>query len=160
VHDVHVRRADQRDVDALVGLRATMFTAMGDPGTAGPAWRSAAAHWFADALTRPDRFAAFVVDDPSGSGVVSGAAAVCELHTPGPGNPHGAVAHLFNVCTLPGHEGRGHARACVVAVLDWVRQDTPAASVDLAATAAGSGIYRSLGFVQRDTPTMRLSIPR
>jgi GNAT superfamily N-acetyltransferase len=160
VTDVHVRRADQDDVDALVELRAAMFAAMGDPGAPGAAWRSAAGRWFADALTRPDRFAAFVVDDPSGGGVVSGAAAVCELHTPGPANPDGAVAHLFNVCTLPGHEGRGYARACVVAVLDWAREDTLAASVDLAATAAGSGLYRSLGFVQRDTPTMRLSIVR
>jgi GNAT superfamily N-acetyltransferase len=160
VNDVHVRRADQDDVGALVELRAAMFAAMGDPGTPGAAWRSAAARWFADGLTRPDRFAAFVVDDPSGGGVVSGAAAVCELHTPGPTNPDGAVAHLFNVCTLPGHGGSGYARACVVAVLEWVREDTLAASVDLAATAAGSGIYRSLGFVRRDTPTMRLPIAR
>jgi GNAT superfamily N-acetyltransferase len=156
VDDVSVRRADRGDVEALVELRAAMFAAMGDRGAH---WRSGAGRWFTDALTRPERFAAFVVDDPTG-GVVSGAAAVCELHTPGPANPHGAVAHLFNVCTLPGHEGRGYARACVVAVLGWVRQETPAASVDLAATAAGSGIYRSLGFVPRDTPTMRLSIAR
>jgi GNAT superfamily N-acetyltransferase len=160
VSEFVVRRAGQGDVDALVELRATMFVAMGDlPGDGAP-WRSAAASWFADALARRDRFAAFVVDDPSGGGVVSGAAAVCEVHTPGPSNPQGTVAHLFNVCTLPGHGGRGYARACVTAVLGWVRSETPAASVDLAATAAGGGIYRALGFVERDTPTMRLTIPR
>jgi GNAT superfamily N-acetyltransferase len=138
-----------------------MFAAMGtDPGGPDAAWRPGAARWFRAALAEPGRFAAFVVDDPSGGGVVSGAAAVCELHTPGPPNPHGAVAHLFNVCTLPGHEGRGYARTCVTAVLDWVREETPAVSVDLAATAAGTGIYRALGFVERNTPTMRLSIPR
>jgi GNAT superfamily N-acetyltransferase len=155
-----VRRADEGDVEALVVLRAAMFAAMGDPGTPGAPWRSAAARWFADALTRPDRFAAYLVEDPADGRVVSGAAAVCEVHTPGPSNPSGVVAHLFNVCTLPGYWGRGHARACVAAVLTWVRGETAAVSVDLAATAAGTGIYRSLGFTERDNPTMRLSIPR
>jgi GNAT superfamily N-acetyltransferase len=153
VRDFVVRRAGEGDVEALVELRAAMFVAMADPG-------EAETTWFAEALSRPDRFAAFVVDDHSIGRVVSGAAAVCEVHTPGPSNPQGAVAHLFNVCTLPGHGERGYARACVAAVLEWVREETPAVSVDLAATAAGTGIYRALGFVDRDIPTMRLSIPR
>jgi GNAT superfamily N-acetyltransferase len=161
VADSRLRRAGIDVADALVDLRATMFAAMGtDPGGPESAWRPEAARWFRTALASPDRFAAFVLADPMDGRVVSGAAAVCEVHTPGPSNPQGAVAHLFNVCTLPGHEGRGYARACVAAVLDWVREETPAVSVDLAATAAGTGIYRSLGFLERDIPTMRLSIRR
>jgi GNAT superfamily N-acetyltransferase len=135
-----VRRAGPADAAALVELRAAMFTAMGtDPGGPGAHWRPAAAEWFA---------------------VVSGAAAVCESQTPGPWNPGGVRALLFNVCTLPGSEGRGYARTCVAAVMDWVREETTAGTVQLAATAAGSGIYRALGVTDSRYPTMRLSIPR
>jgi GNAT superfamily N-acetyltransferase len=161
VQEFEVRRACADDVGALVVLRAVMFTAMGtDPGGPDAPWRASAARWFADALAERDRFAAFVVDDPSGGGVVSGAAVVCDLRTPSPSHPDGLGAHLFNVCTLPGHEGRGYARACVSAVLDWVREATPAATVDLAATTAGSGIYRALGFTESDHPVMRLHLAR
>jgi GNAT superfamily N-acetyltransferase len=144
-----------------VELRAAMFTAMGtDPGGPEAPWRPAAAEWFAEGLAAPDGFAAFLVDDPATGTVVSGAAAVCESQTPGPWNPGGVRALLFNVCTLPGSEGRGYARACVAAVMDRVREETTAGTVQLAATAAGSGIYRALGFTDSRCPTMRLSIPR
>jgi hypothetical protein len=48
----------------------------------------------------------------------------------------------------------------VEAVLTWVLEETTAGTVQLAATAAGSGIYRALGFTGSSYPTMRLSIPR
>jgi GNAT superfamily N-acetyltransferase len=94
---------------------------------------------------------------PTGSGR---AAAVWESRTPGPWNAGGIAAHLFNVCSLPGSEGRGYARACVAALVGWAREETAAGTVELAATAAGIGIYRSLGFAEPEYPVLRLALPR
>jgi GNAT superfamily N-acetyltransferase len=161
VSDERVRRAGPADAAALVTLEAAMFAAMGtDPGGPAAPWRPAAAAWFRQALAEPGRFAAFVVDDPGTGQLVSGAAAVCERRTPGPGNADGIAAHVFNVCSLPGFEGRGYARACVTAVLGWARDETAAGTVQLAATSAGIGIYRSLGFAESEYPVLRLAIPR
>jgi hypothetical protein len=38
--------------------------------------------------------------------------------------------------------------------------ETAAGTVELAATAAGIGIYRSLGFAEPEHPVLRLAIPR
>jgi ribosomal protein S18 acetylase RimI-like enzyme len=70
------------------------------------------------------------------------------------------AAHLFNVSTMPAWRGRGYARACVDAVVTWVREETTAGTVGLSATAEGSGIYRALGFTEPRYPAMRLAIPR
>lgn len=154
-----MRRAGPDDAAAMVELRAAMFAAMGtDPGPAAAPWRSASLGWFAERLASRDRFAAFVVDVEGWP--VSGAAVECEPHSPNPWNPSGLRAELFNVCTLPGYGGRGFGRACVAAVLDWVRAETTAGTVRLSATAAGIGIYRSLGFTEARYPAMRLSVER
>jgi ribosomal protein S18 acetylase RimI-like enzyme len=158
---VTVRRAGPEDAAALVELRAAMFEAMGsDPGSPDAPWRAAAGDWFARRLAAPDRFAAFVVAEPATGRVVSGAAAECEDQPPGPWNPTGARAHLFNVSTLPDVRGRGHARDCVAAVMGWLREETTVGTVVLSATAQGSGIYRALGFTEARYPAMRLSIAR
>ena len=54
-----LRRAEGRDVEALVELRGLMFEAMGATGN--PEWRKAAADWFAEHIDDA-RVGAFVVD--------------------------------------------------------------------------------------------------
>ena len=54
-----LRRAEERDVEALVELRGLMFEAMGATGD--PEWRKAASDWFAEHIDDA-RVGAFVVD--------------------------------------------------------------------------------------------------
>jgi ribosomal protein S18 acetylase RimI-like enzyme len=152
-----VRRATVADVAALVRLRALMLAAMGaDVGGPDAPWRAVAADWFAERLADPDSvdFAAFVVTDPE-LGVVCSAAGDCLDHPPGPNNLVGRTGHLFNVSTDPRRRRRGHARACVVALLDWFDTRAGVASVQLNATGEGIDIYTSLGFVPPTFPALR-----
>lgn len=153
-----MRRADGRDAPALVGLRAVMFEAMGT-AVGGPdaPWRAAAGAWFSDQLERPATFAAFVVDEPA-LGVVSAAAGICDARAPGPRGLAGVRGHVFSVATDPRCRRRGHARACLSALLDWFSRDTPAEVVELVATDEGAGLYTSLGFRARAHPTMRVDL--
>jgi GNAT superfamily N-acetyltransferase len=152
------RRAQPADAPALVRLRAVMFAAMGTPpGDADAAWRSLAEAWFAERLARPAGFAAFVVEDPA-LGPVSAAAGICDARPPGPRGTSGTRGHVFNTVTDPRFRGRGHARACLVALLGWFSRETPAEIVELAATRDGIPLYASLGFEARDSPTMRLAL--
>ena len=140
------RRAGVEDAAALVGLRAVMFAGMGtDPGPEDAPWRAAALTWFTQRLADPAGFAAFVVDLP-GAGVVSCAVGAVEVHGPGPGSPGGARGRISSVSTAPGARRRGHARACVSAVLAWFDEETDVRVVDLSATADAVELYRSLGF--------------
>ena len=141
-----VRRAGVGDAEALVALRALMFEGMGvDPGGPQAPWRAAATAWFARRLAERGAVAAFVVDEP-GAGAVSCALGVVEVHAPGPGSPSGAHGRLSSVSTAPRARRRGHARACVTALLAWFDAETDVRVVDLFATGDGAGLYRSLGF--------------
>jgi ribosomal protein S18 acetylase RimI-like enzyme len=157
---IEVRRAKPDDAEALVRLRALMLAAMGEEtGPANAPWREAGRRWFAEQLASPDRFAAFVVDDPE-VGVVAGAVGSCNEHPPGPNDPSTTRGHLFNVSTEPAFRRRGLARACVVALIDWYRDETEVGQVELHATPAGDGLYRALGFTDSAYPAQRLRIVR
>lgn len=137
-----------------------MLEAMGnDTGSADAPWRGVAVRYFAEQLASPETFAAFVVDDPE-VGVVAGAVGNLTVHPPGPKDLSTIRGHLYNVSTEPAFRRRGLARACVVALLDWFRDETDAGQVELHATQDGDSLYRSLGFVQSSYPSQRLSITR
>jgi ribosomal protein S18 acetylase RimI-like enzyme len=143
-----VRRAEAADAADLVRLRAQMLADMGrSAGDEDDPWRARAQEWFAGRLVRRGEFAAFVVDDPD-DGVVACSAGICDFHAPGPGNLAGVRGHVFNMSTFPAHRRRGHARACLDALLDWFRDETEARAVNLNATADGIALYRSVGFTE------------
>jgi GNAT superfamily N-acetyltransferase len=143
-----VRRAEAADAADLVRLRAQMLADMGrSVGDEADPWRASAEDWFADRLARGREFAAFVVDDPD-DGVVACSAGVCDFHAPGPGNLTGIRGHVFNMSTLPAHRGRGCARGCLQALLDWFRDETEARVINLNATADGMALYRSVSFTE------------
>ena len=77
-------------------------------------------------------------------------------HAPSPGNPGGLRGHLFNVCTEPDHRGRGYARDCLKALLDWFATDTTVSVVDLNATAGSGNLYQSMGFAPARHPALQL----
>ena len=155
---VRVRRARVEDADALVRLRAVMFTAMGmDVGPPEAAWWEAAKEWFVGRLAVPGEFAAYVVDDPE-LGVVSVAVGDCDRRAPGPTSPSGLYGHVSNVCTDPRRLRLGYARACLEALLGWFEAETEARVVNLNATADGGGLYRALGFDTPRHPALQLRL--
>jgi GNAT superfamily N-acetyltransferase len=159
VPKVHkVRRAEVADAADLVRLRAQMLTDMGrSVGDDADPWRARAEDWFADRLARGREFASFVVDDPD-DGVVACSAGICDFHAPGPGNLTGVRGHVFNMSTFPAHRRRGHARACLEALLEWFRDETEARVINLNATQDGIPLYRSTGFTEPRFAALQLMV--
>jgi GNAT superfamily N-acetyltransferase len=160
VTEIEVRRAKPDDAEALVRMRALMLEAMGvDTGGPDAPWREVAFRYFAEGLASPETFAAFVIDDPD-VGVVACAAGHCNPHPPGPNDLSTQRGSLYNVSTEPAFRRRGLARACVVALLAWYRDETDAGQIDLHATPDGAPLYLSLGFTTSAYPTQRLRVAR
>ena len=155
VTEIQVRRAKPDDAEALVRLRGLMLAAMGnDLGGPDAPWREAARQWFVGQLASPETFAAYVVDDPA-AGLVACAAGNVYVHPPGPNDLTTLRGHLYNVSTEPDFRRRGLARACVVALMDWFRDETAVGQVELHATDYGIELYRELGFTEARYPTLR-----
>ncbi|MFF0339311.1 GNAT family N-acetyltransferase [Kribbella sp. NPDC004875] len=150
--DIQVRRATPDDAESLVRLRGLMLAAMGND-IDGP-WQKIAHDWFTEQLKSPGTFAAYVADDPS-AGVVAGAAGNVWEHPPGPRDLSTVRGHLYNVSTEPDFRRRGLARACVVALMDWFRDETAVGQIELHATDDGIDLYRGLGFIESTYPTLR-----
>ena len=150
-----LRRADVRDADELVRLRALMFEAMGDDASA-PGWRSACREALVRRLVQPDRFAAFVVA-VDGS-VVSGGVGWVEEHLPSPGQPDGRRGHVASMSTDPEHRRRGHGRAVLQGLMAWFAE-LGVGRVDLRATGDGQPLYLSLGFRVLAGPSMAWTAP-
>ncbi len=151
-----LRRATADDISDLVELQALLFAEMGNGHVSEGAWRDSVAAWLGERL---DTDACVYVVEVQGSLV---ACALGYLHTapPSPSSITPARGHISNVFTLDGHRRRGHARACVTALLEWFRTETPAEVVDLSASRDGLALYESMGWRLRNDPTMRLPITR
>ncbi|WP_328331184.1 GNAT family N-acetyltransferase [Kribbella sp. NBC_00382] len=157
---IEVRRAKPDDAEALVRLRGLMIAAMGvDIGGEDAPWRKAALGFFAAGLASPETFAAFVVDDPE-AGVVAGAVGQCNIHPPSPKDLSITRGYLYNVSTEPDFRRRGLAKACVIRLLDWYRDETEVGQIELHATEQGDSLYRALGFADSTYPAQRLKVVR
>ncbi|MFJ2091065.1 GNAT family N-acetyltransferase [Streptomyces sp. NPDC087901] len=153
---VRVRRATLADVGALVRLRALMLADMGaEVGDDRAPWRAGAARWFTERMPLSDEFAAFLVEDAE-LGVVACAVGACDAHAPSPANPSGLHGHVSNVSTDPRRRRRGHARACVEALLVWFHEEARVTVVNLNATGDGAGLYESFGFAPPRHPSLQL----
>jgi ribosomal protein S18 acetylase RimI-like enzyme len=151
-----VRFATPADADALVELRAAMFDGLRSStvgrDTVGPQWRAAARAWFQERLAGGDVLV--TVADPPGFGVVCCAMAVLEHRAPSPTNATGLAAHLSSVSTLPEHRRRGHARACVTALLAAL-DERGVNRTDLFASEDGEALSLDLGFRASPYPALR-----
>lgn len=154
-----VRRAEVTDAAAIARLRELMLREMGKADGEDTAWLAVAEDWFARRLRDRRGFAAFVMDDPE-LGVVSSAVGACDEHAPEPGNLTGLRGHVSNISTDPRRRGRGHARACLNALLAWFRDETGAHVLDLNATEHGMGLYLSAGFAPPRYPALQLRVER
>ncbi len=173
-HQAAVRRAGPTDAAELVRLRHAMFRAAAAAGAASkPAavedtsWQQAAVAAVADQMQR-DVLAAFVVDDPAaaasptptgtspngGPPIIACAIAAVREHLPGPGLPAGLNGTMSSVYVDEPHRGRGLARAVVTAGLGWL-DSRGAEIVDLQATSGAIVLYRSLGFAEPPSLSLR-----
>ena len=150
---MHVRRATAADAPALVELRAEMFRSMGSD-VSDPAWREAARVWFASRVGHSDY--GIVVVEVDGEVVATAMGAIRDA-APSPECPEGRDVLISNVCTLPGHRGRGYARAAFEGVMDWAR-GTGVARAELMATEGGSRMYERAGFAHTTWPAMRATL--
>lgn len=153
-----LRTARLADVDDLMTLRTLMFEAMGTPAAAleAGAWRRAARAWFEARIVHEGT--RILVVEEAGEVVAGGLAEVLS-GIPAPSMPHGRFGFISNVATLPHARGRGLARAVMTELVRWLDEDTDADRIDLAATADGAPLYRSLGFDPAAFPTMRRLAP-
>ena len=145
-----LRRAEVRDADALVRLRAHMHEAMGvDPQV--PGWAEACRTALERRLAEPDRFAAFVVEVDGA--VVAGGVGWLEEHLPSPHQLDGRRGHLASMSTDPAHRRRGHGRQVREALLGWF-DGLGVGRVDLRATPDGLPLYEAAGFRRLGGATM------
>jgi ribosomal protein S18 acetylase RimI-like enzyme len=151
-----VRKAAAADAAELVRLRAVMLTEVRDRAVPPGPWQEAAERVLRERLGG-SHLAAYVVDAPGEAGVLAACAVgALDQRLPGPDNPSGLAGYVFNVVTDPAHRRRGHARACLSALLDWYR-DRGVTRIDLLASEGALDLYRGIGFTRTDSVTMRLS---
>jgi ribosomal protein S18 acetylase RimI-like enzyme len=155
---MNARPATPADADELVRLRAVMLRTFGDPRTYNDDWQAPSRQSLRKRLTGPgSSMAAFVVDRPGATGLAACAVGIIEERLGNPANISGLTGYVFNVSTDPDFRRRGHARACMEALLAWFR-DRGVGAVDLRASADGEPLYADLGFVRTADPAMRLRI--
>ncbi|MBT2488894.1 GNAT family N-acetyltransferase [Streptomyces sp. ISL-96] len=152
------RRAHASDAAELIRLRQVMIDSVFTTDTS--------TDWHAESIPvlrkklaeQGDGFAAFVVDHPDRPGALAAlVVGSVEYRIGRSGNPHGAIGYVFSVATDPDQRRRGHARACMEALLDWFR-GRGVVSVDLTASAEAEPLYASMGFIRKPDPWMRLNL--
>ncbi|MFC7304556.1 GNAT family N-acetyltransferase [Streptomyces monticola] len=164
-----IRQAVVDDVAELVRLRALLFETLGgdffNPASQEDDWRHNLATVLKEQVTS-DSVRILVVDSEGSEGGEDGedreggrrGLAACGIGTieqrlPGPHLRNGRIGHVIGVITDPAHRRRGHSRAIMQGLLDWLRE-REAARVDLYASAEGEPLYRALGFDDHPDPAL------
>src|SRR4051812_26166452 len=144
-----VRPATAADISELVRLRAVFFQEMYD-STPEVNWKRSFESLLRQRLGT-DTFATFVVDGDGG--LVACGTGLIHQTLPGPWNLEGTKGEIVNMVTEPAHQRRGHARAIMVALLDWFYVHD-IVKVTLSASTAGERLYRDLGFADPRHPAL------
>lgn len=155
-----VRQAVEYDLVELVRLRALLFENLGghffSPASADDDWLDALAVVLKEQLTA-DAVRILVVDGDSDSdgdrGLAACGIATIEQRLPGPHLRNGRIGHVIGVVTDPSYRRRGHSRAIMRGLLDWLGE-REVARVDLYASAEGEPLYRELGFTNHPDPAL------
>ncbi|MGR8010724.1 GNAT family N-acetyltransferase [Streptomyces hypolithicus] len=153
-----VRRATAADAGEVIRLRQVMIDSVFSVDTSTD-WHAESLPTVREKLADQDGdFAAFTIDHPHRPGALAAlAVGTVEYRIGRSGNPRGAAGHVFSVATDPDQRRRGHARACMEALLDWFRE-RGVGHVDLNASPDAEPLYASLGFVRKPDPSMRLNL--
>lgn len=144
---IMARQGTVEDAEELTRLREVMISSLG-PIT-DHSWYAPCVAAFRVALAdRDGPLQAFVTDAPDEPGLLAACSVgVIQQRLPSPSNPTGRTGYVLSVATDPRHRRQGHARAVVVATLDWFR-GRGIERVDLHASQDGEHLYRGLGFLE------------
>lgn len=145
--EVPARLAVPDDAEELVRLRSLMFESMG-LDVSEPTWRSTCQAHLREHLGSTSLIGA-VVDAPDRSRLAASGLAELSVRIPSPGNPSGSSAYLSSFSTDPRWRRRGFARAVLARLIDDL-ESRGIGRIELHATPAGEGLYRSFGFAERD----------
>jgi GNAT superfamily N-acetyltransferase len=152
------RRAAPEDAAEVLRLRQVMIDSMSGTDTSTDWHLESLPTLRARLATVEGDFAAFVVDHPDRPGALAAlAAGTTDYRIGRSADPRGTVGYVFSVATDPGTRRRGYARACVTALLGWLR-DQGAHRVQLTASAEGQPLYTSLGFSPKPDPLLELTL--
>ena len=146
-----VRAATVDDVDALLELRAIMFAAM----DIHPAdnWQGPCRHILLDGLASGDLIGAIAETDDGT--IVASAIAAIHRWLPSPSNPSGLKGYLGSTATREPWRRRGIGRRVAQHLIDTLAA-RGVTEIELHATEAGEGMYRSLGFGNNNTTPLTL----
>jgi GNAT superfamily N-acetyltransferase len=148
---VIARAATNDDVDEVVRLAAVMYATMHHDVT-NPLWLAGAHDAFVDRLGAD--LAVFVVDAPSGNGLIASGAGTISTRLPAPNNLSARVGYIQWIATEVEARGQGCGRAVMNALLQWFdEQEVPV--VELHATPDGEPLYRDLGFSDQGPVALR-----
>jgi ribosomal protein S18 acetylase RimI-like enzyme len=141
-----VRRGTVGDIEDLLRLRAVMFDAMNvdfERADWGPACRQI----LLDGLSSGD-LVAVVAEAEDGRVVACGIGAV-RRWLPSPRNPSGLRGYIGSMATEEEWRRQGIGRHVVECVIEILR-GRGVSEIDLHTTEDGEGLYRAVGFVDRD----------
>jgi GNAT superfamily N-acetyltransferase len=153
------RRALLGDEEEIVRLRSVMWLAIGRTFPEGDTSRELAVEraraWLKEGEAA--RTAAFVVDSPDGTGLVSSAIGAIDERLPSPYNPSGLKGYVYGVATDEAFRRRGFTVSTMRALLDWYAEQG-VLGVDLHASTFAEGLYRRLGFERPDGAALSLRL--
>ena len=153
---VTIRKAVKNDIPELAKQRRLMFEAMGHTDNSKLQSTSGLSKVFFLENMQNKKFHGWVAITEEGM-IVSNAGVIIDFHPPGPNNPTGRIAYIFNLYTYPEFRRQGIARQIMETILEWVKEKE-ISTVSLNATDVGKELYESFGF--KSSREMRLHIEK
>jgi len=140
-----VRVADERDVEALAGLRRAWLEERAGAPVADPGFEAAFAQWWRTEQPRRTFWLAEVGSDRAGWTAIGSINVVEIVAMPRPGSRGGRVGHVGNAFVLANFADRGVPRALLQAVVEHAGERRYRRLM-LAPTAGSAAFYRRAGF--------------
>ena len=152
--EIHIRKADLKDLKHLLHHRRAMFEEMRfhDIATLNRV-DDASREYFTEAL-RIGAYKAWLAEESNGR--IIGGGGIVIANWPGyPGENHPKRAWILNMYTEPEARRRGVAKRLLEVMIDWCRIEG-FRTVSLHASPAGRPLYESVGF--QPTNEMKLTL--
>lgn len=143
---VTIERVTLADLDLLVEWRLEVIEEVfaDRPHPVSPELFDTTRAYYERHLADESNISCFAVRD---SGEIVGSGTICILEElPSPDNPSGLVGYLMNIFVFPPARGEGAGRK----IVEWLIREAEERGITrlmLETTAAGRGVYESLGFV-------------
>ncbi|WP_028930083.1 GNAT family N-acetyltransferase [Pseudonocardia asaccharolytica] len=141
-----IRVADERDVEALAGLRRAWLEERRGHPVDDPGFEAAFAQWWRIEQPRRTFWLAEAGSERAGWTAVGSINVVETVHMPRPGARSGRVGQVGNAFVLNAFADRGVPRALLTSVVEHARQRRYRRLL-LAPTPGSAAFYRRAGFV-------------